>query len=89
MVGDVRGPEFEIPRKTCGVGMNHYCIGLIDLSRANKTFGNKSRKRSLLLIAKANTLYTLRAMTDYPKCPIRGHAEKTLEQIDAQLIVIK
>lgn len=85
----VKGPEYQIPRKTCGDAMNHYCIGLIDLNRANKAFGDRNKKRVLLGAAKDNTEYTLRGMTGYPHCPIRKHAETTLEVVDAQLRALK
>jgi hypothetical protein len=84
MGGDVRGPQYEIP-KTCGVGMNHYCLGLLKIVRANKTFGKLNHKRGLLRGARDNTLSTLTAMKDHPQCSIRGHAERTLEQIETQL----
>ena len=88
MGDDVRGPEYEIP-KSCGIGMNHYCVGLLKVVRANRTFGKLDHKRGLLRAARDHTLYTLRAMKDYPQCPIRGHAERTLEQIETQLKALK
>ena len=79
------GPQFEIPRKTCGVYMNHYCYGMIDLNRANSAVADEGRRRAYLLRAKKNTLYTLRGMKGFPNCPIRAHAETTLRIIEIKL----
>jgi hypothetical protein len=73
----------------CGAVINHYCPGLVDLMRANKTFGNRGRKMNYLQSAKTNTLYTLNGIADYPQCPIRGHVESTLRQIDGQMRSLK
>ena len=78
-------PEFDIPRDKCGVGVNHYCIGLIDLNRANRTIGEERKKRVLLKAARDNTLYTLRAIRPFPRCPIRAHVDTTLRVVDDQL----
>ena len=78
-------PQFEIPHKTCGAFVNHYCPGLIDLNRANRTIGNKRKKRAYLLKAKGHTLYTLKGIKGFPNCPIRHHAETTLQVIEIQL----
>ena len=78
-------PQFDIPRDKCGVYVNHYCIGLIDLNRANRTFGNLKRKRALLRTARTNTLYTLRGIKDHPYCPIRSHVEATLRVVNDEL----
>ena len=78
-------PQFDIPRDKCGVYVNHYCIGLIDLNRANRTFGDMGKKRALLRAAKTNTLYTLRGIKGHPYCPIRAHVESTLRVVNGQL----
>ena len=78
-------PQFQIPHKTCGAFVNHYCYGLIDLNRANRTIGNVAKKRAYLLEARKNTLYTLRGIKRFPSCPIRTHAENTLRVIEIQL----
>ena len=79
------GPQFEITHEACGVYVNHYCPGLIDLNRANKAIGDDGRRRAYLLSARENTLYTLRGIKPYPNCPIRAHVEATLRIIDAKL----
>jgi len=84
-----RGPEYSIPRETCGSWANHYCSGLIQLNRANRTIGNEGRKRVELLSARENTLYTLRGIRGYPHCPIRAHVENTLRIIDAELKTLR
>ena len=78
------GPQFEIPHRTCGA-----CYGLIDLSRANRSFGDEGKRRAYLMKARKNTLYTLRGIKPYPSCPIRAHVENTLRAIDAQLNAIR
>ncbi len=82
---NVTGPEFEIPKDTCGPGVNHYCGGLLFFMWANRAFGNKKLKRELLVKARDSTLYTLKGIENYPECPIREHAERTLLQINTQL----
>ena len=83
------GPGYYIPPKTCGYVTNHYCPGLIDLSRANRTIGNERRRRDALLSARTNVLYTLRGIKGYPNCPIRAHVEATLRVINRELNAIR
>lgn len=80
-----RQPQYNIPRRSCGVFMNHYCPGLILLNMSERTFGNPGKKRSLLVRAKRNFEYTLRGMKKYPYCPLRGSAEASLRQADVGL----
>ena len=82
------GPQFEIPKATCGAFTNHYCYALIDLNEANRSIGNEAKKRAALLRAKENTLYTLRGIRGFPHCPIRRRAETTLRIIEDQLRVL-
>jgi hypothetical protein len=86
---DVTGPEFEIPKDTCGIAMNHYCNGLVQIIWANRMVGNKNSKRIFLEQAKSSTLYTLKGMVGYPDCPIREHVEKTLQQIEGELRALR
>ena len=79
------GPQYEIPHESCGAFVNHYCPGLIDLNRANRTLGDAGKKRAELLRAREKTLYTLRGIQRFPRCPIRSHAETTLRIIDSEL----
>lgn len=78
-------PRYEIPHRTCGAFVNHYCYALIDLNRANRTIGNEAKKRGYLLKARKDTLYTLNGIKGFPNCPIRTHAETTLRVIEIQL----
>lgn len=80
---DVKGPEFEI--QGCGPAMNHYCWGLVELMRANKTFGNQGLRISYLQRAKGNTLYTIAGMEKYPTCWLRPHVENTRQQVESAL----
>jgi len=83
-----KGPEFEIPRDTCGVGMNHYCPGLVALGRANRSLDDKW-KRGFLQGAQRGVAYTLRAMEKYPRCPIRGEVTRTYQLIEHDLKLLE
>jgi len=79
-----RGPEFSIPRDSCGPGMNHFCPGLVALNRANRSLDNRA-KRGYLQGARAQVLYTVKAMEKYPRCPIRGQVQSTYTLIEREL----
>jgi hypothetical protein len=80
------GPEYSLPPKAlCGSAMNHYCPGLVDLIRAKRSVGNPKERVGNLRKAKNATLYTLRAMEEHPKCPLRSHAESTLNEVEMLL----
>jgi hypothetical protein len=79
----VDGPGYEI--QGCGPLTNHYCDGLLELARANKTFGNKSARIQHLKRAKENTLYTLNGIAQFPSCAIRNHVETTLQRLNVEL----
>lgn len=81
MSDEFRGPEYQI--LDCGPFMNHYCLGLLKIVRANRTIGNIEQKKSYLRGARIDTETTLKDMTPYPNCSIREHAEKTLQQINS------
>lgn len=83
------GPQFEIPRATCGVGTNHYCPALVVLNRANGTFGNPVLRRKYLLAARKKVQYTLRWTERFPACPIRGRAERMDQLIERELREIR
>ena len=51
---NVDGPEFEI--RGCGVYMNHYCDGLLELGRAHKVTTKRGERMQLLTRAKAEYL---------------------------------
>jgi len=78
------GPEFDIPRSSCGVAMNHYCDGLLLINRAPKAKSKNEQKQDLQR-GLANTEYTLAGMKDYPSCPIRSHVEGTLKRARSAL----
>jgi hypothetical protein len=82
----VSGPQYRIDTQTCGPAVNHYCPGLVELMRAKGSIGD-SRKRSYhLKRAQHQTLYTLKGIEKYPACAIRGHAQKTLNEINGLLM---
>lgn len=79
---NVEGPEYSI--SGCGVGMNHYCPALIELIEAKRSVGAKAKERAgHLAVAHDGVLYTLKAMKDYPDCPIRSHVESTLREVES------
>lgn len=84
-MANVEGPQYEIPRKTCGVFTNHYCPALLEVIRANKSFGNLGVRKQHLMVARKETLYTLFHMKEFPSCPIRSHAESTLRAVETSL----
>ena len=81
----VSGLEYDIDPKSCGYGMNHYCPGVVALISAKRSFGDRNKRLSLLREAQTDTLYTLQAMKPYPGCFIRGHVEKTLNEVNGYL----
>ena len=86
--GKFKGPEFEIPRDTCGVGTNHYCPALVALGRAHRSLSD-NYKLGNLETAKRGVLYTLRGMEKYPRCPIRGHVTSTYQVIERELNLLR
>ena len=81
---NMNGPQYTISPKLCGVFMNHYCPGLVDLIRARNSLGSTAKLKERLAhlrSAENNTGYTLRGMKDYPHCPIRSHVEATAAEI--------
>ena len=77
---NVEGPEYSI--HDCGPFTNHYCDGLLELARAQKTFGNNNLRNHHLDVAKENTLYTLKGISAYPACAIRSHVDATLIKVN-------
>ena len=82
-MSNVKGPQYEIPKRSCGVGMNHYCPALIELNRGMKSTGSKRRQH--LVVAKRGIQYTLRWMKPYPSCPIRAQVEASSREVDSML----
>ena len=81
----VDGPPYEIPHSSCGVYVNHYCPALLEVIRANKSFDNLGARKQHLVVARRETLYTLNGIKGFPACPIRGHVESTLKQVETSL----
>ena len=77
------GPAFRIP-SSCGVGMNHYCPGLVQLNRASRSFNNPNHRRWLLRSARGSFEYTIKMMRNYP-CPLRGQVNSMLRLVDGLL----
>jgi hypothetical protein len=78
------GPEYSIP-EDCGGGMNHYCLGLLELNRAKRFIGkSKAAERGLLLgRARGDLYYTKQAIEKFPSCSIRSHIEASVADADA------
>lgn len=81
----VNGPQYSISPADCGVGMNHYCDGLVELGRARKPTIKHGERILHLKTARHDTLYTIGWMKDYPACPLRGQVETTLREIESEL----
>jgi hypothetical protein len=89
LLGDkFKGPEFEIPRETCGIAMNHYCPALVALGRAHRSISDEYRLGNLET-AKRGVLYTLKGMEKYPHCPIRAQVMGTYQQVERELRVLR
>jgi hypothetical protein len=56
----------------------------VKLIRAHRSYGDKRERLGNLAGARQDTLYTLKAMENYPNCPIRAHVENTLRIIEPQ-----
>jgi hypothetical protein len=81
------GPEFHIPLPSdCGWGMNHYCLGLVDLIRMKKAT-NKRGRLGWLGLADANVRYTENAMKDYPNCSLREHVAASRAEINKFMLI--
>ena len=75
-----RGAQYGISRSLCGVGMNHYCPGLLLYQKAQVE--PDSGKRAQLLKRTLGAIeYTLKWMQDYPNCPIRGDVLQMQNQV--------
>jgi hypothetical protein len=75
------GPEYNIPRG-CGFGMNHYCPGLVWLTRAKRASSERDR-HGFLRRASGEVRYTIRAIEKFPGCPVRPHIEQTVAEIES------
>ena len=81
---ELKGDEFWF--RGCGVGVNHYCEGLLDLQRSKKT-SNMNDKRIMITKARTNTLYTLDWMkreNTFQSCSITPHVQQTMREIELQ-----
>jgi len=79
-VPNAAGSEFDFPA-SCGVGMNHYCPGLVKLIRAKRA-SDKQNRLSLLRGVAADISYTEQwMMKESPNCGIRGHLEASKTEV--------
>jgi len=79
------GPEWQW--SNCGVHLNHYCYGLLDLQRSKKA-KNIDERRMMLGLARAHTQYTLRGMQAdgaTATCSIAPHIQATMREIELQM----
>lgn len=84
-----RGSGYNIPKQSCGPGMNHYCPGLLRKLRADDPLRKKSERVQLYKQALADVNYTLRWMKAYPSCFIRRHALTARTQIESSLQLLR
>jgi hypothetical protein len=81
---ELKGDEFWW--HGCGVGMNHYCEGLLNLQRSRKA-NNIYEKKTMIAGARSNTLYTLDWMkreNTFQSCSITPHVQQTMREIELQ-----
>ncbi len=60
--GALGGPEFSMPPDLCGYEMNHFCPGLVAMTRAAQLSRPKNERIGYLSAAIENFDYTLRGM---------------------------
>ncbi len=85
--GQVTGLGPEAQMLNCGVGMNHYCYGLLDLQRS-KQAKSLDERRGLLTQARNHTRYTLGYMQregTMESCSITSHVQATMRDIELQM----
>lgn len=75
-----QGPQYGFNRTLCGVGMNHYCPGLLFYQKA-QIETNPGKRAQLLKRALGAIEYTLKWMQGYPNCPIRGDVLQMQNQV--------
>ena len=75
-----QGPQYFISRPLCGVGMNHYCPGLLEYQKALAET-SPGRRAQRLKVVLGDIQYTLRWMKDYPNCPIRADVLQLQNQV--------
>lgn len=83
-IPELNSADFRINASVCPAA-NHYCEGLLDLTRAKKINRGDRNRETRLRVARAKVVYTLRGTEPYPACPIRPHVKATLLEIDALL----
>ena len=84
------GADYGMP-KSCGVGMNHYCDGLLALQMSKKA-RNPTERRRMLVKAKDDTLYTIGWMKQVgttDTCPMASHVQQTLQETELQFQIWK
>jgi len=75
-----RGPGFEFPQG-CGGGMNHLCPTYVSLNRAKASIANPSARGYWLGVARDHSEYTIRAIANYPACPLREEVMRLQAEI--------
>lgn len=75
-----QAPQYFISRSLCGVGMNHYCPGLLEYQKAMAET-SPGRRFQRLKVVLGDIQYTLSWMKDYPNCPIRGDVLRLQNQV--------
>lgn len=72
-----RGPGMQAynfpPREVCGERMNHFCPAIVSLARAKKDAGMRGY---WLDVANGHIDYTLKALSEVPKCPLSSEIER-------------
>jgi len=75
-----RGTGFELPGG-CGGGMNHLCPSYISLNRAKSAIADAGARGYWLNVARDHVEYTIRAIANYPACPLREEVMRLQAEI--------
>ncbi|MBK8992648.1 MAG: hypothetical protein IPM40_13620 [Gammaproteobacteria bacterium] len=72
--------------QNCGPMMNHYCIAELNFIFSKDRSRPQSERLGKLGAALHETEYTLKGMTGYPACSIRGHVTRKYGEMRASFI---
>lgn len=76
----LKGPQFRIDSKSCGVWTNHFCQALLMFNRSQNLMASATQRRNYLHGATGNLEYTMKGIKDYPSCYIRKHVAIMLKR---------
>lgn len=80
-----RGPgteAFNLPTG-CGERFNHFCPGVLSLTRAKASLADPQRRSYWIGVAADHMRYTVNGIKDLPACPMRPTVDAMVEEIRA------